>query len=210
MELVRNDACLRCGRGHGFGVGLTPECTNCESAPEDWPFEMVISAGDYRGRLRDAVLAAKFGRRLGLLEPLGTWLASAIEARGASVDLVVPVPMGWLGRMIRGFNQSELLARVVARRLGVPCVSRALRRRGYRPPQRGLSESGRRKNPKGSFSPGRQRHRVSGHRVLVVDDVLTTGATMREARRVLMRMGAKGVLVGVAATTSTGGMARPA
>jgi len=103
--------------------------------------------------------------------------------------------------MQRGFNQSELIAKHMAKTLEVPCLPRALRRAAFHAPQRGLTEAERKANPKGSFTKGRQAALVKGKRVLLVDDVLTTGATLRDARRVLKKSGTAAVIVAVVART---------
>jgi len=113
--------------------------------------------------------------------------------RSEGFDLLVPMPLHWRRRWSRGFNQSELLARVAGRRTGIP-VACALRRRKSTNPQAGLTSAQRRVNVAGAFEVVRPQL-VSGRRVVLVDDVLTTGATAGACAAVLRRAGATRVAV---------------
>ncbi|MEL6301841.1 MAG: phosphoribosyltransferase family protein [Pseudomonadota bacterium] len=115
---------------------------------------------------------------------------------------VCPLPLHWLRRVRRGFNQSELLARALASTMGVPIVNHWLHKPRSTRPQVGLDEHMRQSNVKGAFAARRQ---CSGSHVLLVDDVMTTGATLLEARAVLLDAGAKRVdCLVLAATTHNG------
>jgi ComF family protein len=109
----------------------------------------------------------------------------------------VPVPLHWQRRWARGFNQSELLARGIARRCGVLMV-RALRRTRCTATQTGLSHTGRRQNVTGAFQVRRPRA-VAGKRVLLIDDVMTTGSTAAACAAALRRAGASRIMVLTAA-----------
>jgi ComF family protein len=113
--------------------------------------------------------------------------------RDTSFDAVVPMPMHWRRRWERGFNQADLLASEVARRLALP-VARALARRKATAPQAGMSRLQRRRNVAGAFHV-RRAGEISGRRLLLVDDVLTTGATAAAASAELKRAGARSVTV---------------
>ncbi len=163
-------------------------------------FAAAIAVGRYEGLLAELVPRMKYGRDAALSWPLGDLLADTLRiwppARGAGV--VVPVPMAFWRRVRRGFNQAELIGREVALRLGLRFAPRALRRVGRRPAQAGLALTRRLAGPRGAFA-ARGREEVAGRRVLLVDDVLTTGATASDAARALLRAGAKDVVVGVVA-----------
>jgi len=139
-----------------------------------------------------AVRGFKYQRRLGLLPGLSRMLAAA--AADLPADLVVPVPLHWRRRRERGFNQAWLLARRMARHLSLPARSDLLRRIRFTAPQVGLTDTERQANVRGAFAlaPG---HGMDGQRVMLVDDVLTTGATARACAGVLRRGGAAGVVV---------------
>jgi ComF family protein len=108
--------------------------------------------------------------------------------RELSFDAVVPMPLHWRKRWQRGFNQSELLAREVARKWNVP-VRRLVRRKRATAPQAGLTSAERRKNVQGAFVV-KKTTRLNGMRLLLIDDVLTTGATASACARALKRAGA--------------------
>jgi len=112
-------------------------------------------------------------------------------------DLIVPTPLHWTKRLERGFNQSLLLAQAVARRHVVPCVPSALSRKRATPPQAGLSGVQRRASLRGAFVA--KRELVEGKRILLVDDVVTTGATLEFCAKALRRAGAVSVTAMTAA-----------
>jgi ComF family protein len=159
----------------------------------------VAAAGLYQEGLREAVHRFKFRGDLGLDRPLGELLAEALSGQAAPgwrPDLVVPVPLHRRRLAERTYNQSLLLARAVARSWRVPVPARLLLRTRATPPQQGLSAEERRRNLRGAFA---LRQPLGGERVLLVDDVLTTGATARECARVLRDGGAGEVAVAVLA-----------
>ena len=134
----------------------------------------------------------KYGRVKTVRRPLGELLATALP-RDERFDAVVPVPLHWRQRWQRGFNQSELLARGIARRRGVPVIA-ALRRVRHTATQTGLSNTSRRRNVAGAFEV-RHRRPVAGKRILLVDDVMTTGSTVAACAAALRRAGALRVVV---------------
>lgn len=156
-------------------------------------YEGAYSYGFYEGSLRRLIQLFKFERVPSLAEPLGRYLVQALP-RDQSFDAVVPMPLHWWRRWQRGFNQSELLAREVARRLGVPLVNGALARTRHAPAQSGLSSAARRRNVAGLFRVS-GRPAIAGRRILLVDDVLTTGATAQAAAKALKSAGAAQVAV---------------
>jgi ComF family protein len=158
-------------------------------------FEAVFAYGPYEGRLREWIhLFYKYGRVQTLARPLADLMVEALP-RGERFDAVVPVPLHWRKRWVRGFNQSEMLARRIARQWGLP-VLRALRRSRHTTAQAGLSNSARRKNMAGAFV---SRQNVGDMHILLVDDVLTTGSTAAACARVLHAAGAAKVSLATAA-----------
>ena len=155
-------------------------------------FDAAYSFGAYEGVLRELIHLLKYGRVRSLAGPLGERLASALPL-DQHFDVVAPVPLHWRRRLARGFNQAALLARAVARRYAAP-VSRALKRRRRTSNQAGLSHAKRRANVSGAFVV-RRPDRVRGRRVLLVDDVMTTGATASACAAALKRAGAAYVAV---------------
>lgn len=155
-------------------------------------FDAAYSFAAYEGRLRKLIHLLKYGRIRPLAGPLGSWLVSALP-RDQAFDAVTAVPLHWRRLWQRGFNQSALLARSVARRYGVPLIA-ALRRKRTTVSQAGLTHSQRRANVSGAFVVKR-RQAVEGRRILLVDDVMTTGATASACGMALKRAGARHVSV---------------
>lgn len=153
-------------------------------------FDAAYSFGAYQDTLRKLIHLFKYGRIRTLARPLGALLGASIPS-GETFDAIVPMPLHWWRRWRRGFNQSELLAREIARRCGVAVVG-AVRRRRATAPQAGLSNSARRENVAGAFEVPRPE-RVRGLRVALVDDVLTTGATANACAAALKSAGARRV-----------------
>jgi ComF family protein len=166
-------------------------CEACELLLD--PGERVgsaVSAYLYGGPLADAVRRLKYGRRTELAPALGAMLAERALELSGEVDVVVPVPLHATRLRARGFNQAALLASPVARALGVPLATRELVRLRDTPPQAGLGGADRLRNVRGAFVATA----APGGRVLLVDDVRTTGATLAECAEALRVAGAEHVL----------------
>ncbi len=180
--------CDVCGRPLRGPPDLVFTCVPCRRRRE--PLR-VRAFGRYDGPLREAVHALKYRGKLGLVEPLGRGLAevAAQDPRLSGVDAIVPVPLHPRREGQRGFNQAEELARVVSVQLGRP-VRKALVRVRDTPSQTELDEDQRRRNVREAFAV---RGRVDGLRLLLVDDVVTTGSTLGECAAILRRAGAEDV-----------------
>lgn len=159
-------------------------------------FDAAYCFGSYEGILREWIHLYKYARVKTMAQPLGDLLAEAVPPE-EPFDAIVPVPLHWLRRWHRGFNQSELLARGLARRLRIPMLS-ALRRTRSTGIQAGLSNTARRRNVARAF---RCRHTraVAGKRVLLIDDVMTTGSTAAACALALKRAGAARVVLATVA-----------
>jgi ComF family protein len=146
--------------------------------------------------LRQLVQKFKYGRKVSLGKPLGRLMAQGCEEflKGCHVDLIVPVPLHPKRLRWRGFNQSLLLARQVSRLYEVPIDPFVLCRDRETAPQTQLTEDERRRNVRGAFAI-RPVKSLKGKSLLLVDDVYTSGATVNECSRVLVRGGAKEVYV---------------
>lgn len=153
-------------------------------------FDSAYSFGSYEGPLRKLIHLFKYGKVESLARPLSRLLMQALPC-DQQFDLIMPVPMHWRKHWERGFNQAELLAKPVAKRYGMR-VSANLRRSRFTKAQAGLTEAQRRENLKDSFYV-RRAEQVAGKRVLLIDDVLTTGSTLRSAAAALKAAGARHV-----------------
>jgi ComF family protein len=145
----------------------------------------------YQGNLSEAISVLKYGKDLSLIRPLQDALVmGACFLDLPLVEAVVPVPISRSVLFGRGFNCAELLAKPLAAHLDVPVIKGAIAKKG-KVPQVRLGRSGRINNAAISFSPGRGLKRISGRKVLLVDDVYTTGATAKACTRILRSAGAE-------------------
>jgi ComF family protein len=161
-------------------------------------FDTVYTFGSYEETLRQLIHLFKYSQVRPLARPLGALLARAIP-REHRFDLIIPMPLHWRKRWSRGYNQSELLAREISRRWGVP-LSKPVRRVKATAPQAGLTHSKRRLNVRAAFAV-RKGTSLAGLRVLLIDDVVTTGATASACAQTLKRAGASHVAVAAIART---------
>ena len=155
-------------------------------------FDSAYSFGSFEGSLQKLIHLFKYGKVESLADPLSQLLLRALPRNG-NFDHVLAMPMHWRKQWTRGFNQAELLALPVAKRFGLK-LSTHLRRSRFTRSQAGLDESERQLNLKGSFVV-RRPEQLKGKRLLLIDDVLTTGATLRAAAKVLKAAGAARVSV---------------
>ena len=189
--VAQTGCCSVCGRPvEGFeGEYL---CDECRRTKPD--FDRAVCAMRFEGRARQMLLDFKFNRHLWLRDDFADLLEAAVRARleVAAIDLVVPMPATTVHRWDRGYNQCEPVAALLASRIARRFDSRSLVRRGRPRRQSSLTEEERRENAKGTFEVTRPEL-VRGRTVLVVDDILTTGATMSDAARTLKESGASRV-----------------
>jgi ComF family protein len=188
LPFLFGPGCAHCG------VPL-PEATQpdtiCPACLVDPPaFDGARAALAYDETTRPLVLALKHAGRQDGLPAFASWMAEALGA-GFATDVVVPVPLHWTRLWSRGFNQSARLAGALAQRLGVAHAPDLLIRTRRTPSQNGLSAAGRARNVRAAFAVDPRRAlQVSGQRVLLVDDVHTTGATTGACARALRKAGA--------------------
>ena len=167
-------------------------CGGCREGPPPW---LALSAAFlYLPPLTAVVRALKFRSGDFLASPLAVMLAARCEPYGAA--MVTSVPLAWPRLLVRGYDQAEALARPLAAALGLPF--RRLLARRHRRPQTGLARVERARNVRGTFRLGREP--VRGTTVLLVDDVMTTGATLGDAAAALRRGGATVVAAVLART----------
>lgn len=199
------DACWTAARSLAHPDGLDRRLEGVDA---------LASAGLYEGRLRDIIHALKYDGRRSIAPQLGAFMREAGAAVLAGADAVVPVPLHWRRERARGFNQAAELAR----QLGLP-VWPLLCRRASTAPQVDLPADQRRRNVAEAFalakpvrnrrvedggSPDRHRLRCAGLTLVLVDDVMTTGATLEACARVLKRAGARQVRALTAARVASG------
>ncbi len=189
--IVQPPYCAQCGIPFDPAAARPPQlCDLCRSdAPH---FDAARAYGLHTGPLRTAIVAYKFKGRMGLADYLAGLMARriALEARSewpvpySQADAIVPLPLHPTRRRWRGFDQAGLLAARLGTLMQVPVGQRWLSRGRHTPPQIGLTPSQRAENVRGAFTVA-EPEQVAGKRLILVDDVLTTGATARDASRAL-------------------------
>ena len=198
--------CRRCGDALDApvveGIEATSLCRACRAAAP--AFARAVSFGTYDGKLRDAIHALKYDRMHPAARNLGTMLAKAIAPilpEAPAAMLVIPVPLHRTKNRQRGFNQARALAKAAIHALArsnpdsqLKLAPSTLMRLRATETQAGLTPAQRRKNVRGAFKVT-EPAAVRGQHVLLVDDILTTGATARAAAQALMKAGAASVYV---------------
>lgn len=214
--MIRFDerVCERCALGLGPFASAGRSCARCRN--RRYGFDAALSLGEYQGSLREACLLLK--------RPAYSWLADWFagelvakherrldeEGLGGSAQdersgwVTAPIPLHWKRHHERGYNQAESLAAALASRLGIRCV-KAIKRVSNTAPLAFRSRTERTETMKNAFAISRfAKRRIAGKRVLLADDVMTTGVTLSSAARLLKRMGAKRVVAIFVCRTAAG------
>lgn len=180
-----DSACARCAAPLPAEAALAGTCGHCQRQPP--AYDRVVAAFHYAPPLDRLIQGGKYHGRLDWLNLLGRELADRLADRKTDVDVLVPVPLHRTRLRERGYNQSLELARPLARRLGLPIVTSGVRRARATLPQTGLSRELRRRNVRRAFS---LESRFDERRVAIVDDVMTSGATLEALAQALRHAGA--------------------
>jgi ComF family protein len=185
--------CPLCGSIYGDPIEPPGRCIHCQATGRPW--DGFGFHNSYSGLLRELLIALKFHGELGYGRLLSGLLVSSFERHLAKgrFDLIVPVPMHEARLRQRGFNQSVELGRALAKRYGLALDCSALSRSKNTPPQAGLSRKERQQNLQGAFRSSEQR--IAGKNVLLIDDIYTTGATVKACVSAIRKAGADGVSV---------------
>jgi ComF family protein len=192
LRFIERPFCERLGTP--FPLDLGPALLSPAAIADPPVFERARAVACYDDTARRVVHRLKYSDRLDLARALGGMMARSGAELARDADVIVPVPLHRTRLWWRRFNQSMALARVVARTHAKPCEPDLLLRVKRTKPQVGLSRNERGENLQGAFRvPVAAKPRLAGRRVLLVDDVLTTGATANAASRALLRGGAAAV-----------------
>jgi ComF family protein len=190
--------CSTCSEPFFGAITETFSCANC--AHRKLYFESAVAAYRSRGIVRRVVHDFKYGDQFHLRHLVADWLNAALDderLRGRTFDLIVPVPLHAARKRERGFNQAEALANMVSRQRGIPTRA-VLERTRHTTTQTAFDRAERMENLRNAFRL-RKKMNVRQLRVLLIDDVLTTGATLSECARVLKKAGASVVYAATAA-----------
>lgn len=204
MPFIERPFCERLGSPFPQDMGPGLLSPSAHADPPVFGRARAVACYD-EGPARMLVQRLKYGDRLDLAPAMARWTARAGAELTAEADRIVPVPLHRFRLWSRRFNQAALLAQGVARQAGLPFDPQALVRVKATRPQVGLTREARAQNVQGAFKvPDAAAARVAGARLLIIDDVLTSGATLNAAARVLMRAGAVKVDVLTFARVVTG------
>lgn len=195
LHFIDDPVCAACGLPFEIDAGEGTLCASCLSRPP--LFDRARAILTYDDLSRKPVLALKHADRLDLVPAFGRWLERSGRALVEEADVIIPVPLHRTRLWTRRYNQAAELARALSRLTKLPMAPTALIRRKATPSQGSMpSAEARRRNMAGAFLvPKLERPVVAGRRVLLVDDVLTTGATANACARALKRAGVSAVYV---------------
>src|SRR5579863_5265782 len=192
LSFITRPYCERLGIPFAYDPG--PGILSMEAIADPPAYRRARAAVRFDEIARALVHALKYGDRLDLAPMMGRWISHAGREILAEADALVPVPLHWRRLWARRFNQSAMLAAAISAESGVPIAAGALKRVKPTAQQVGLSRSERAANVQGAFRvPPEGRGEVAGRRLVLVDDVLTSGATVDGCARALLRAGAANV-----------------
>ena len=192
LSLIAPPYCARLGIPFAYDPG--PGVLSMQAITDPPAYHRARAAVRYDDVAGKLIHALKYGDRLDLAPTMGRWMARAGRELLADADALVPVPLHWRRLWARRFNQSALLARTIGEVGGVAVADAALKRIKATAQQVGLSQVERAENVQGAFRvPNDRKAEVAGRRLILVDDVLTSGATSDACARALLRAGAQSV-----------------
>ncbi len=189
LSFIEPSSCARLGIPFLYDPG--PGLLSMEAIADPPAYDRARAAVRYDDVARSLVHNFKYGDRLDLAPLMRRWMARAGRELLAEADALIPVPLHWRRLWARRFNQSATLAAAIAQPQGVPVLHSALKRVRATVQQVGLSRAQRADNVQGAFAvPPEEKANVAGRRMLLIDDVLTSGATVDTCARALLRAGA--------------------
>ncbi|MHB8092164.1 MAG: ComF family protein [Syntrophales bacterium] len=198
ISFIVSPLCPRCGIPFPAEEGGDHLCGQC--LMEEKPYALARSVGRYEGTILTAIHKFKYHGKTGIGKALGNIMAdfaSGIWEMG-TFDLIIPVPLHIKRLRERGFNQAVILARALSNRFHVPLDFSSLKRVRFTPPQVGMGRKERSVNVQGAFSI-KNPVNIAGEKILLIDDVYTTGSTLAECSRVLLDANAEAVAILTAA-----------
>jgi ComF family protein len=198
LTFLDDPVCDGCGLAMAYAEAAMERCPACQAKPK--AFQRCRAACVYDEHSRELILKLKHADRTDLAGLFARWLSRASVDLLAEGEAVVPVPVHRTRMLSRRYNQAAEIARPLARMAGLAYLPDVLIRKRDTDSQGGKSASGRRRNVAAAFTvPEARRHRVVGRRIVLIDDVLTTGATAEGCARALLAAGAASVTLSVVA-----------
>jgi ComF family protein len=192
LSMIAPPYCERLGIPFAYDPG--PGVLSMQAISDPPAYHRARAAVRYDDIARALVHALKYGDRHDLAPTMGRWMARAGRELLKDADALIPVPLHWRRLWARRFNQSALLSQAISRETGVAVADAALKRIKATAQQVGLTQSERAENVQGAFRvPGDRKAEIVGRRVVLVDDVLTSGATSDACARALLRAGVQNV-----------------
>lgn len=186
MPFISDPICACCGLPLEFAVDKHTLCGEC--LREHPPYSRARSAFVYNEHSRALIMKLKYQDDTYLAPIFGQWLKSAGAELLPASDLIIPVPLHYWRMVTRRYNQSLLLANALAKRCDIPLLADGLNRIRRTPQQTGLTRIQRQKNVKNAFMvPDKYRSVIRGKSILLIDDVMTTGATLRACTHTLLK-----------------------
>lgn len=194
LRLIEEPCCVTCGAPFAFPTEAETRCPTCLVTPPH--YDHARAALVYDAVSAPLVSALKFNDQWANLDRYVAMMLRAGSSLTSGAELLVPVPLHWRRLLRRKFNQSALLAYGLSKRTDIPCVPDMLTRVRYTKPQMRMKREERLKNVKRVFAVREEKEEILRHKtVLLIDDVVTTGATVNACAQVLKRAGAKEVRV---------------
>jgi len=188
---IASPFCLRCGHPKTSNTSNPYACLSCQS--RQFHFESHRAAFVYDGVVRDMIHHIKFQNDRQAAQGLGQVLAEAAHEWGFNTsyaDYIVPIPLHPSKKRTRGFNQAAILAKPLSKTLGISMAGDMIKRTKKTAPQSGLSVTGREQNLSDAFAYNKRKYDISNKKILLIDDIFTSGATMSTCAKLLMANGA--------------------
>ncbi len=194
VQFISDPMCGCCGLPFDYDIGDNALCASC--LQEHPPYARARAAFRYDEHSRKLITRFKYSDHTQLAKIYGNWLAKAGVELLAQTDVIIPVPLHYFRFVSRRFNQSALLANVLHKKTGIKYLPNALKRSRHTTPQMGLTRKQRETNVKGAFRVNKHyKNALKGKNILLIDDVMTTGSTIEQCTKILLKSGAAQVSV---------------
>lgn len=194
LKFLGSPCCATCGQPFAYTIGEGAKCAACMAKTPHYDAARAVFR--YDDASRKLITGFKYADRTHGAASYANWLARAGSELIAKSDVIAPVPLHWRRLFSRRYNQAALLSAALAKQAGLPHIPDLMHRVKHTPPQASLSRNARKKNVRGAFAIAeKNKAEVKDRRVLLIDDVTTTGATIEACARALKKVGASEVFV---------------